>query len=90
MIVGLWQTIEHIRTVYSFTYEERVAQLFSDSIPLNSKYGLIKGFGSGFVVGMTFFTFPFFLWYGGVLVRNGEVTGGKALAAIMSAFDSTK
>ncbi|MCO5585752.1 hypothetical protein L7F22_039688 [Adiantum nelumboides] len=91
---GVWsiveQSIDNIRTVYSYVYEEKATRSFSESIPLNLRYQLSKGFGWGIVVAFSFFAFSFFLWYAGVLVRNSEISGGEAISAILAAFDGTR
>ncbi|MCO5592638.1 hypothetical protein L7F22_046641 [Adiantum nelumboides] len=84
------QTIGQIRTVYSFAGEKRAAQAFSESLALTLKLGykggLAKGLGIGVTFTILFFSWALILWYGGVLVRRKETTGGKAISAIFSAI----
>ncbi|KAI5080031.1 hypothetical protein GOP47_0005510 [Adiantum capillus-veneris] len=84
------QTIGQIRTVHSFAGEKRAAQAFTDSLTLTLKLGykggLAKGLGIGVTFTILFFSWALILWYGGVLVRRKETTGGKAISAIFSAI----
>ncbi|KAI5076329.1 hypothetical protein GOP47_0008394 [Adiantum capillus-veneris] len=90
---GAWsiveESVDQIRTVYAYVYEKKVTTSFSESIPLNLRYQLRKGFGWGTVVAFTYFAFAFLLWYAGILVRKSEINGGEAIGAIMAAFDGT-
>lgn len=77
-----------MRTVYSFVGEQKANQSFSDSLQSSLKLGyqsgLAKGLGMGVTYGVLFCCWALLLWYGGVMVRNGEANGGKALSTIFT------
>ena len=68
----------------------KAAQSFTDSLAntlkLGYKGGLAKGLGLGVTYTILFFSWALILWYAGVLVRNGETNGGKAITAVFAAI----
>lgn len=82
------QSLSNVRTVYSFVGEQKAVASFSSALRrtlrLGYKSGLAKGLGLGVTHLVLFCCYALLLWYGGVLVRNGESNGGKALATIFS------
>ena len=82
------QSLANVRTVYSFVGEQKAAGSFGNALRrtlrLGYKSGLTRGLGMGITHLVLFCCYALLLWYGGVLVRNGEANGGKALATIFS------
>lgn len=82
------QNLANVRTVYSFVGEEKAVTTFSNALQrtlrLGYKSALAKGLGLGVTYFVLFCCYALLLWYGGVLVRNGEVNGGKALSTIFA------
>ncbi|KAG0586096.1 hypothetical protein KC19_2G063800 [Ceratodon purpureus] len=82
------QSIAQVRTVYSFVGEKKATDSYATalqrSLKLGYQGGLAKGLGMGTTYGTLFCCWALLLWYGGVLVRNGEANGGKALSTIFA------
>lgn len=87
IVVGS-QNISQVRTVYSFVGEQKATKSFSDSLQASLKLGyqsgLAKGLGMGVTYGVLFCCWALLLWYGGVLVRQGEANGGEALSCVFT------
>jgi hypothetical protein len=83
-----WQALAQIRTVHSFVGEQKAVQAYSNSLQRTLKLGYqggcAKGLGMGITYSVLFCCWALLLWYGGVLVRNGEANGGKALSTIFA------
>ncbi|XP_002969904.2 ABC transporter B family member 19 [Selaginella moellendorffii] len=77
-----------IRTVYSFVGETKALAAYTNalkkSLKLGYKGGAAKGFGVGGLYGTMFCAWALLLWYGGVLVRKGDATGGSVLSTIFA------
>jgi ATP-binding cassette subfamily B (MDR/TAP) protein 1 len=84
------QAIAQVRTVQSFVGEARFVKAYSDALQKTTKLAgrgcLAKGLGMGCSYATTFSCWSLLLWYGGVLVRKGEVDGGQALSTIFAVF----
>lgn len=82
------QNIAQVRTVYSFVGEKKATDSYAAalqrSLKLGYQGGLAKGLGMGITYAVLNCCWALLLWYGGVLVRNGEANGGKALSTIFS------
>ncbi|BFI30403.1 autophagy-related protein 9 [Marchantia polymorpha subsp. ruderalis] len=80
------ETIGQVRTVYSFVGEQRSVQHYSlsleSTLKLGYKSGWAKGIGMGGTYGVLFGCWALLLWYGGTLVRKGNLNGGEALSSI--------
>ena len=78
------QAISSIRTVISFAAEEILAGKYSEllerSVPLGAKLGFAKGAGMGVIYLVTYATWALAFWYGSILVVNGDLSGGSAIA----------
>ncbi|CAM8982196.1 unnamed protein product [Rhodiola kirilowii] len=78
------QTINSIRTVLSFVAEDsltsRYSELLEKTVSLGVKTGFAKGAGMGIIYFVTYSTWALAFWYGSILVSNGEITGGAAIA----------
>jgi ATP-binding cassette subfamily B (MDR/TAP) protein 1 len=74
--------------VYSFVGEQKATEAYSGalhrSLKLGYQSGLAKGVGLGVTSCVMFCCWALLLWYGGVLVRNGDASGGKALSTIFT------
>lgn len=61
-------------------------QSYSNALRRTLKLGYQSGVAKGIGIGVTYLvllcSYGLFLWYGGVLVRKGEATGGEALSTI--------
>lgn len=72
------EAIQNIRTVVAFTNEERFYQMFSVNLDEPTKMGLRTAGVSGVLVGIgqfvVFASFTLGYWYGGTLLRDGEIT----------------
>lgn len=82
------QNLANVRTVYSFVGEQKAVQLYSNTLLATLKLGyksaFAKGAGAGMIHFVMFNCYALLLWYGGVLVRNGEANGGKSLSTIFA------
>ncbi|XP_068639940.1 ABC transporter B family member 13-like [Aristolochia californica] len=82
------EVISHIRTVYSFSGEEKAVKLYSDSLEkalkLGKKGGIVKGLGIGSTFGLLFCAWALLLWYAGVIVRHEVANGGEAFTTIIN------
>ncbi|CAM6101079.1 unnamed protein product [Calypogeia fissa] len=82
------QAIAQVRTVYSFVSESKFIEAYSTylekTMKLGARAGFTKGVGVGFTYTVIYPCFALLLWYGGVLVRQGTINGGQALATIFS------
>ncbi|KAH7444589.1 hypothetical protein KP509_02G084300 [Ceratopteris richardii] len=83
------QSIDNAKAVFSYGYEKTITDSFAESMPVNHKFQLVKGLLPGMSAAFNFFAFSLFLWYAGVLIRNSETNGGKAISAIMVAFEAS-
>ena len=74
--------------MHSFVGEQKAVQAYSNSLQgtlkLGYQGGCAKGLGMGITYSVLFCCWALLLWYGGVLVRNGEANGGKALSTIFA------
>lgn len=78
------QTINSIRTVFSFVVEDHLAarytELLEKSVPIGRQIGFAKGAGMGVIYLITYSTWAIAFWYGSLLVARGEIKGGDAIA----------
>lgn len=88
------QAISQVRTVYSFVSESKFIKAYSTSLEktmkLGATAGLAKGMGMGFTYAVIYSSFALLQWYGGVLVRQGVINGGQALASIFAVVVASK
>ncbi|KAG0606707.1 hypothetical protein M758_9G161600 [Ceratodon purpureus] len=82
------QNLANVRTVYSFVGEEKAVSSFSNALRRTLRLGYKSALAKGLGLGVTYFVlmlcYALLFWYGGVLVRNGEANGGKALSTIFA------
>jgi len=82
------EVLSGIKTVMSFTGEEKEVDRYRVNLDKAEKIGRKKGFLSGLGIGATMFIFfasyGLALWYGGELIVKNEYTGGKVLTVIFS------
>lgn len=68
----------------SFAAEEILAgkygELLERSVPLGMKIGFAKGAGMGVIYLVTYATWALAFWYGSILVADGNLSGGSAIA----------
>lgn len=78
------QALSAIRTVYSFvaedTFTTRYSELLANSLPYGLKVGFARGCGIGIIYLVMYGTWALALWYGSVLISQGKVSGGDAIA----------
>ncbi|CAN6441284.1 unnamed protein product [Victoria cruziana] len=73
-----------IRTIYSFTLENRTIERYSSILNKTVKIGLRQGLAKGLAVGsngVTFAIWGFMAWYGSKLVMYKGETGGRIYAS---------
>lgn len=82
------QSIAQVRTVYSFVGEQKATASYNGalhrSLKLGYQSGSAKGLGMGITYSVLFCCWALLLWYGGVLVRNGDANGGKVLSTVFA------
>ncbi|CDH50554.1 multidrug resistance protein 1 [Lichtheimia corymbifera JMRC:FSU:9682] len=73
------QVLYGIRTVYSFSLQERFAALYAKQLVNARKTGVKRGVSLGLLFGFFLFvlfcTYGLSFWYGGKLVSEGKMTG---------------
>ncbi|KAJ9568085.1 hypothetical protein OSB04_004051 [Centaurea solstitialis] len=78
------QAFSSIKTVHSYTGEERMMNRFSTALgptlTLGIKQGLLKGMAFG-SIGIIFAIFALMSWYGSILVIEKGIKGGDILSA---------
>lgn len=78
------QAISSVRTVLSFVAEDsltsRYSELLGTTVSLGTITGFAKGAGMGVIYFVTYSTWALAFWYGSILVSNGDITGGAAIA----------
>eukprot|EP00250_Pteridium_aquilinum_P022328 c25352_g1_i3 orf=1-3525(-) len=86
------EVFSNIRTVQSYSGEEKECKLYSEALLLSKNIGkrseLAKGLGVGFTYGASFASFSLLLWYAGKLIWNGDTNGGSAFATILTVISS--
>eukprot|EP00850_Spirogloea_muscicola_P019763 SM000198S05334 [mRNA] locus=s198:71017:85178:- [translate_table: standard] len=88
------EAVSNIRTVAAFSAESKVLALFESHLvgPLRRTFvrGQVAGFGFGFSQFCMYTSFGLGLWYGGILVRDGDATFKEVLKVfivlIMTSF----
>ncbi|GAB4820940.1 hypothetical protein N2152v2_007986 [Parachlorella kessleri] len=84
------QALANIRTVYSFSGEERTSQAYADSLQDPLRVGIRQGFLGGLTLGMTnciaFCAYALAMWYGGKRIADGAYTGGDVLNVLFAAI----
>lgn len=81
------QAVSSIKTIYSFTAEERIAGRYAGILDRAVKLGLKEGIAKGLAVGSTRLSFAiwaFLAWYGSMLVVSHGERGGRIYAAGIS------
>ncbi|CAN6228103.1 unnamed protein product [Urochloa humidicola] len=81
------QALSSIKTIYSFTAEQRIIQKYATvldgTIRLGIKHGIAKGLAVG-CTGIAFAVWAFLAWYGSRLVIFHHESGGRIYAAAIS------
>ncbi|KZV17797.1 ABC transporter B family member 15-like [Dorcoceras hygrometricum] len=73
------QAVSNIRTVYSYVGEQKTVEKFSHALQNSTNLGIKQGLMKGLMIGsmgMIFVTWAFQAWVGGILVTEGDGTGG--------------
>jgi ATP-binding cassette subfamily B (MDR/TAP) protein 1 len=82
------QVFSGIRTVYSFTLQERFSKRYEERLEKAMKTGIIRGliigFGFGGFMFILFCTYGLSFWYGGVLTRSGKIAGDVVLVVFFA------
>ncbi|KAL6006077.1 hypothetical protein ACLOJK_040122 [Asimina triloba] len=81
------QALSSIKTVYSFTAEQRIVERYSSILDRTVKLGLKQGLAKGLAVGSTGLSFAIWAllaWYGSRLVMYKGESGGRIYAAGIS------
>ncbi|CEI98787.1 hypothetical protein RMCBS344292_12887 [Rhizopus microsporus] len=82
------QTFNAIRTVYSFSLQQRMVNLYEVQLEKARKMGIKRGItiGAGFAVFMFLFfaSYALILWYGAKLVSQSQMTGSTVLVVFLS------
>ncbi|KAJ3017420.1 ATP-binding cassette, sub-B (MDR TAP), member 4 [Thoreauomyces humboldtii] len=77
-----------IRTVFSFSLQERFTQKYDERLQqvrgLDVRKGVASGFASGLFQAIIFLIFAFGFWYAAKLVKEKSVTGGDAAIAVLA------
>ncbi|KAI7851625.1 putative ABC transporter protein [Circinella umbellata] len=81
------QVFAGLRTVYSFSLQERFAQRFEKELvkarKMGIKRGAVLGFGFASFMAILFLTYALAFWYGSQLVKSGEFDGSNVLVVFM-------
>lgn len=84
------EAISNIRTIASFTSEERVAEMFIEKLREPYKVGLKGALLGGFLTGLgQIFMFgaqALTMWYGGTLVEDGSYEFVDVMTVVMAIF----
>ncbi|XP_062206599.1 ABC transporter B family member 4-like isoform X2 [Phragmites australis] len=82
------QTITSIRTVVSFSGENKAVAMYNNFIKkayrTDIEEGLINGFGMGSVFCILFSSYGLAFWYGGKLIVDKGYTGGKIITVLFA------
>lgn len=82
------QVFAGLRTVYSFSLQERFAKRFERELvharKMGIKRGIILGFGFGSFMLVLFLTYSLSFWYGSRLVKEGEFDGPTVLVVFFA------
>ncbi|KAG6544499.1 hypothetical protein Mapa_014137 [Marchantia paleacea] len=82
------QVVGSIRTVTSYTGEQRAVKMYDESLKgaetAGMRQGLVTGAGFGFLIGTMFMAYGLALWYGGILVKNEGLSGGQVINVIFA------
>ncbi|KAI9264807.1 putative ABC transporter protein [Sporodiniella umbellata] len=82
------QVFSGIRTVYSFSVQNRFAELYSKRLEKAMKTGIrrgqVLGFGFGGFMFVLFCTYALSFWYGSKLTREGTMTGADVLVVFFA------
>ncbi|KAI8147839.1 putative ABC transporter protein [Fennellomyces sp. T-0311] len=81
------QVFSGLRTVYSFSLQQRFAQRFETELVksrrMGIKRGLVLGMGFGTFMFILFSTYGLAFWFGSRLVKSGEQSGPDVLVVFM-------
>ncbi|KAI7878594.1 p-glycoprotein [Lichtheimia hyalospora FSU 10163] len=82
------QVFAGLRTVYSFSLQERFTKLFEQKLVasrvMGFKRGIVTGMGMACFMTTLFFTYALALWWGSQLVNQGYFDGASVLVTFMS------
>ncbi|KAI9314961.1 P-loop containing nucleoside triphosphate hydrolase protein [Dichotomocladium elegans] len=82
------QVFSGLRTVYSFSLQERFARLFENKLvkarKAGIKRGMVAGLGHATMMGTLFLTYSLAFWFGSGLVKKGETDGASVLVVFMA------
>ncbi|CAA6666049.1 unnamed protein product [Spirodela intermedia] len=87
LLYGKYLAVSSIKTIYSFTAEERIVGRYAGILDRTVKLGLKEGIAKGLAVGSTRLSFAiwaFLAWYGSMLVVSHGERGGRIYAAGLS------
>ncbi|KAI8878309.1 P-loop containing nucleoside triphosphate hydrolase protein [Backusella circina FSU 941] len=87
------QVFSGIRTIYSFSLQERFAQIYDTKLDRAMKAGMkrgaISGAGFGSFMLVLFSTFGLAFWYGASLIREGKMNGATVMVAFYAMMMGT-
>ncbi|KAI8147816.1 P-loop containing nucleoside triphosphate hydrolase protein [Fennellomyces sp. T-0311] len=82
------QVFSGLRTVYSFSLQERFSQRFKTELvkarKVGIRRGIVLGVGFGTFMMVIFCTYSIAFWFGSRLVKSGEFDGPNVLVVFMS------
>ncbi|KAI9482877.1 MAG: P-loop containing nucleoside triphosphate hydrolase protein [Benjaminiella poitrasii] len=82
------QVFSGIRTVYSFSLQDRFGTLYEEklerALKAGVKRGTVLGMGFGAFIFILFATYGLTFWYGGRLIRRGEIDGPTVMVVFYS------
>lgn len=82
------QVFSGIRTVYSFSLQERFGDLYEAKLEKALRAGIRRGkalgFGFGTFIFVLFATYGLSFWYGATLIHRGLITGPKVMIVFYS------
>ncbi|KAI9477150.1 ABC transporter type 1, transmembrane domain-containing protein, partial [Zychaea mexicana] len=81
------QVFAGLRTVYSFSLQERFAERFDKELvkarKMGIKRGCVLGVGFGLFMSILFMTYGLAFWFGSHLVKTGEFDGPNVMVVLM-------
>eukprot|EP00045_Choanoeca_perplexa_P017639 m.260542 g.260542 ORF g.260542 m.260542 type:complete len:1285 (+) comp17591_c0_seq13:3177-7031(+) len=82
------ETIRMIRTVIAFDTQDHEAKRYSKdlatSMKLGTRAGMFQGLGMGMTFGVMFLSYALTFWYGGTLIKDGELSTGDVITAFFA------
>lgn len=78
------QALSSIKTIYSFTAEQRIIEKYGNVLKKTTKLGIKLGIAKGLTIGsmgLSFAIWAYLAWYGGRLVMYRGESGGRIYAS---------